>query len=236
MHLVSRQLCGNGEIIARVENVINGGWAGITLRESLAPGSKMVALKMQGNGNIRRMIRATTNGAANNLNYFRPQDTWLRLVRSGSTFTGYTSSDGTSWSFAFSTTISMGGCVHAGLFAESINVNVITTAVFGNVTISGGTPSLATEINDFATAAPELQVYPNPTSGEITLDLSAYQDRNLRIELYSVEGQLLKFSEVNEIQGNTERIDISAFKPGMYMLRVKCEGLPDTSRRVVLIR
>lgn len=235
MHLVSRQLCGNGEIIARVGNIQNSGWAGITLRESLAPGSKMVALKMQSNiSNIRRMIRATTNGAASNLSYFRPQDTWLRLVRNGSNFIGYTSSNGTSWSFAFSATIPMAGCVYAGLFAESINVNVITTAVFGNVSITGGAPTLATDINAIVTAAPELKVYPNPTSGEITLDLSAYPARNLRIELYNIQGKVLQIVEKDNAETNTESFNLSAYGAGIYLIRVQSEGLPDAVKRVIV--
>lgn len=235
LHLASRQLCGNGEIIARVVSVQNAGWAGISLRETLAQGSKMVALKMQSNGNIRRMIRATNNGAANNLNYFRPQHTWLRLVRSGGVFTGYTSINGVDWDFAFSATVSMAGCIQAGLFAESINGNVVTTAVFDHVTVTGAiAPFAAPENKLVETAAPELQVYPNPTSGEITLDLSAYPAGNLHIELYNVQGEVLEVVEKDTAEVNTERFDLSNYGAGIYLIRVQSKGLPDAVKRVIV--
>jgi hypothetical protein len=236
LHLASRQLCGNGEIIARVADVQNGGWAGITLRETLTPGSKKVGLKTQLTNNIRREIRATTGGGASILNLIRPTHIWLRLVRSGSNFTGYTSWDGTTWSFAFSATIMMGGCVHAGLFAESINGNVVTTAVFDNVTVTGAIAPLSAPGNAgiLKAAAPELQVYPNPTSGEVTLDLSAYPARNLRIELYNIQGKVLQIVEKDNAEANTESFNLSTYGAGIYLIRVQSEGLPDAVKRVIV--
>ncbi len=236
LHLASRQLCGNGEIIAHVADVQNGGWAGITLRETLMPGSKAVSLKTQSNGNIRRMIRTTTNGAVNNLNYFRPTHSWLRLIRSGSNFAGYTSIDGVSWTFAFSATVSMTGCVYAGLFAESVNGNVVTTAVFDNVFVTGPPPILVRPDNTTVVeaAAPVLQVYPNPTNGNITLDLSAYPANNLRIELYNVQGKVLQVLEKDSAESNTASFDLSDYGSGIYLIRVRSEGLPDAVKRVVV--
>jgi len=238
LHLTARQLCGNGEIIARVASVNSGGWAGITLRESLAQGSKKVALKTQFSTNIRREIRTTTNGAASILNFFRPQHTWLRLVRNGSNFVGYTSHNGTTWDFAFSATVSMAGCIHAGLFAESINNSVTTTAVFDNVTVTGAIAPLAGPDNPatIAIEMPDFEVYPNPTTGEVTVNLSAYANRMVRLELYGVQGKALKVLEVDAADATTQRLDLSAYQNGIYLIRVQSEGLPDATKRVVVQR
>ncbi|NUO03218.1 MAG: T9SS type A sorting domain-containing protein, partial [Saprospiraceae bacterium] len=235
LHAVYKQLCGNGEIIARVTSVTNGGWGGIMLRETLMPGSKKVSLKTQANGNIRREIRSSTNGPASNLNYSRPGHNWLRLVRSGSTFTGYTSTNGTTWTFAFSATVSMTGCVYAGLFSESINVNVTTTAVFDNVFVTNPNPALATPgtmLTDVS--APDLQVYPNPTSGNLTIDLSAYGERAVRIELYDAQGSALKVIELDAAETATQQVDLSGYPSGIYLIRAASEGIPDATKRVVL--
>ena len=233
LHLASRQLCGNGEIIAHVANVSGGGWAGVTLRESLAQGSKLVALKTQGTNNIRRMIRTTTNGGVSNLNLFR-QHTWFRLVRNGSNFTGYTSPNGVTWTFAFSATVSMTGCIHAGLFAESINGNVVTTAVFDNVTVTGAiTPLVMPHHPVVATAAPDFSAYPNPTTGEVNLDLSAYEGRAVRLELYDVNGKTLKMVEI-DAAGMQERLNLSDLQHGLYLIRARAEGVPDATKRVVV--
>jgi len=236
LHLTARQLCGNGEIIARVASVSGGGWAGITLRESLAQGSKVVALKTQGNGNIRRMIRTTTNGATNNSNYARPQHNWLRLVRSGSNFTGYTSTDGSNWIFAFSATVSMTGCIYAGLFAESINNTVTTTAVFDNVTVTGAIAPLVAPENPAATVAvPDFEVYPNPTTGEVTINLKAYANRAVRLEVYDAQGKVLKVMEVDAAEIDAQRIDLSDCQNGIYLIRAQSDGVPDATKRVLVI-
>ncbi len=137
LQAVYQQICGNGEIIARILSVQQGGWGGVMIRENLMPGAKKASLKTQLNSLIRREIRAVTNGAASILNFNRPQHVWLRLVRSGGTFTGYTSTNGTTWSFAFTTTVSMAGCVYVGVFSESINAATTTTATFANVSVTG---------------------------------------------------------------------------------------------------
>ena len=138
----------------------------------------------------------------------------------------------------------MDDCIQVGLVATNYQQNSTVTATFANVSYSeSNTSSLVQAPSLMLQAASEGEpvqldfgVYPNPTTGELNIDLAAYAGRAVRIELYSADGKLLKFSEVNEIQAHIERIDLSAFKPGMYMLKVKCEGLPDASRRVVLLR
>jgi hypothetical protein len=232
LHLTSRQLCGNGELIARVANVTGGGWAGITLRESLAPGSKLVALKTQGGNNIRRMIRTTTNGAVNNLNLFR-QHTWFRLVRDGNNFTGYTSIDGSNWSFAFSATISMTNCIYAGLFAESINSNTTTTATFDDVQIIGGVPSLIQAPQTPATASSfSPEVYPNPTSGEVKVNLSAYINPIGTVKVFDAYGKMIMQQQLDGSPLFRMKLDGA---DGLYFLSIEVEGEAPTTKRVVVV-
>ncbi|MFM9947176.1 MAG: MopE-related protein [Saprospiraceae bacterium] len=235
LHAVYQQLCGNVELIAHVTGVTNGGWAGITLRETLMPGSKKVALKTQSNGNIRREIRSTTNGATSNLNYLRPGHSWLRLARSGSSFVGYTSTDGSTWTFAFTTTVSMTGCIYVGLFSESINANVTTTATFDNVRIiGGGTPSLieAPHTPEAASVfSPE--VYPNPTSGEVNIDLSGYADPVGTVRVFDVFG---KHVENVRLDGSSLfRMEMNN-ADGVYFLSIEVEGMAPVTKRVVIAR
>jgi hypothetical protein len=231
LHLTSRQLCGNGEFIARVANVSGGGWGGITLRESLAPGSKLVALKTQGTNNIRRMIRTTTNGAVNNLNLFR-QHTWFRLVRNGSNFVAYTSFNGVSWDFAFSATISMAECIYAGIFAESINVNTTTTATFDNVQLIGGTLSLM-QAPQTPAAAPNfsLEVYPNPTTGEVNVDLSAYANPIGAVKVFDAYGKLVIQNQLDGSPLFRMKLDGD---DGVYFLSIEVEGEAPVTKRVVI--
>jgi len=242
LHFASRQLCGNGEIIARVETVSGSGWAGVMLRESLAPGSKKVTLKTQLTSIIRREIRSVTNGATSMLNFNRPQHGWLRLVRSGSNFIGYTSIDGTNWSFAFSTTVSMTGCIYAGVFAESINANTTTTASFSNVNIIGAQNNLVVNpsdgIEDLNGIMPALDVsvFPNPTSGEVNVNFANAPTGILSIQVFNTLGESILLKETEGAGIVNERLDLSDLADGVYFITVQAAGYTPLTKRVVLAK
>jgi len=237
LHLVSQQLCGNVELIARVTGVTNGGWAGITLRETLAPGSKKVALKTQLSTNIRREIRTATNGAVNTLNFFRPLDTWLRLVRTGSNFAGYTSIDGSSWTFAFSATVSMNGCIYVGVFAESINTNVMTTASFDHVQITGGSqPLIQGPQTPVAASDASVKVYPNPTNGEVNVYFANAPTSLVRIQVFNTLGESILLKQTDGSGMVTELLDLSDLDDGVYFITVQAAGYAPLTKRVVLAK
>ncbi|MFM9950942.1 MAG: M12 family metallo-peptidase [Saprospiraceae bacterium] len=236
-HSAWRSLCGNGSITARVASVNNGGWAGIEVRENAMPGSKKVTLKTQLNAFVRRVLRSTTNGMAQNQQFpLQPGHDWLRITRTGNSFQLLTSLDGVAWQpVAPAVSLTLPNCVQIGIFAESINVNTTTTAVFDNVTVIGGIAPLATPGNSIVeAAAPDLQVYPNPAVDEITVNLKAYENRPVRLELYDIQGKVLEVVEVNTAENTTERFDLSGYHNGIYLIRAQSEGLPDATKRVVV--
>ena len=61
---------------------------------------------------------------------------WVRLVRSGDVFTGYTSDDGVNWVQEDQTTVTMPPVVYIGLAVTSHNSAALTTAVFDNVNVT----------------------------------------------------------------------------------------------------
>ena len=60
---------------------------------------------------------------------------WVRLVRIGSTITGYRSSSGTSWTQVSSATVTMTSTVYVGLALTSHANTVLNTSTFDNVTV-----------------------------------------------------------------------------------------------------
>ncbi|KAA3622240.1 MAG: T9SS C-terminal target domain-containing protein [Bacteroidetes bacterium] len=128
---ILQTMCGDGYVQARVDDIDGLGWAGITMRESNAQGSRKVDLKTQLNSLVRRVVRKGTNGFAQNQQYPRPQGwNWLRLERVGDQFAGYISEDGSSWQQIFASSFVMNNCLQVGMFVESINVNSVTTGTF----------------------------------------------------------------------------------------------------------
>jgi hypothetical protein len=59
---------------------------------------------------------------------------WVRLVRSGTLVTAYTSGDGIAWTQVGSLTITMASSVEFGLAVTAHKAATLSTAVFDNVT------------------------------------------------------------------------------------------------------
>jgi extracellular elastinolytic metalloproteinase len=240
-HLTSSVICGvNAAITVHITHLSGGGWAGITMRESTLPGSRMVALKTQLSNAVAREVRATVNGVKQSQSFpSNPNNTWLRIIRSGNTFQFFVSTNGTTWQPVGAVNMTMNNCLLVGMFAESINVNATTTATFDNVSVSGGGMLLAPngpELTLETSSQPDFSVFPNPTSGALNVDLTQYAGRAVRLELCSLQGQLLRFIELDEVQSTMENIDLSNHTNGMYLIRVKSEGLPDVTKRVAVTR
>lgn len=233
------QRCGNVTITAHITGNPAPGWAGIFIRESLAAGSKMAALKTNLSSFLRREARTSTN--ANKVitqNPLYAANTWVRIVRTGNTFAFYTSPNGTTWTFFGSSSITMNTCVYLGVFAESINATTTVTASFDNVEITGGTAPLAAVPNlEFEVQEEQQPVdfsfYPNPTTGKLTIDLTNFQYRAVQIILYNAQGQLVQTLKLDKAPLTTQ-LDLSASQSGMYFIGVKTEGAPEIFKRVIL--
>jgi len=139
MHFVYQTWSGDGTIVARVVSVQGSTYpqAGVMIRETLGansshaytayepyPGPSIYFLSRPGTGSIT----TSQSSAVNGLPY------WVKLVRSGSTFSGYASSDGVNWTqVGSSRTISMAQNVYVGLAVSANNNSAVTTATFDNV-------------------------------------------------------------------------------------------------------
>jgi hypothetical protein len=234
-----RQLCGNGSITALVTgmNPLAGGWAGVVMRETSDAGAKKAQLMTNLSSVHRREFRTATNAAAQPQQFASNGRYWLRIVRTGNQFTMYTSANGIAWFVVGSQNIVMSSCIQVGLVATNQIANGTMTATFLNVGFTQDNP-LSGQAADVqpVLGQVEFSVFPNPTNGELNLDLTQYAGKPVRIELFSLEGKLMKFVEIDEVQNIMEQLDLSSFQRGMYLVRVKSEGLPDATRKVVLNR
>jgi len=235
-----RTLCGDGSITAHVTSINGNGWAGVVMRESNAPGAKKAQLMTNLSQFHRREFRTTTNGAAQPQQIGSNNRHWLRIVRAGNQFTMYASANGISWFPVGAQNIAMSNCIQMGLVASNFTANSTVTATFSNVSFSGSNSGLGTgSIGQGAESIEPLQsfeVYPNPTGGELNVDLTQYIGRSVRMEVYSIEGKLLQFREIDEVQTAVEHLDLSQYAGGMYFIKVQSRELPAATKRVVMQR
>jgi hypothetical protein len=141
-HFVYQPLTGDGTMVARVVSLQGGSGfvsAGVMIRESLGAGSTNAETADWGAyGRIYFDLRAVTGGSTSqvgSVNVSLPY--WVKVSRSGSTFSSYTSTDGVSWvPLGSSQSISMAQNVEVGLAVNSGITSTLATATFDNVSVT----------------------------------------------------------------------------------------------------
>src|SRR6266568_2141856 len=141
MHFVYQPLSGDGTIVARVVSLQGSttAQAGVMIRETFDPAATnaFVAYKPSAvNFTYRPSTSAGTFNGGGVSSLTLP--CWVKLVRSGSTFTGYASLDGVNWAQAgsYSQSITMAQNVYIGLAVSSQSTTTLATATLDNISIS----------------------------------------------------------------------------------------------------
>ncbi len=150
-HFVYQPLLGDGMITARVlsmssiQDTTYWAKAGVMIRESLAGNSRdaYVTMTPQGHNQVQFLDRVNTGGNAADIGDATgiPFPIWVRVVRQGNTFTGFYSTNGTTFvQLGGPATIPMAPTVYVGLVASSANnngsnPNAVSTSMFDNVSV-----------------------------------------------------------------------------------------------------
>jgi hypothetical protein len=239
-HILFGGLCGDGEAYGYVADISPQGWAGIGMRESGNAGSRKVELVSNKRLHVQRRIRTQTNGYAFPQQLFRPNHHWLKVVRQGDTFSGYTSPNGVNWSFAFSTIMDMPPCVLVYAFTQSNSVAMSpTTATFESLTVNNYLALAQNEANttqgvtydEFETG---LLVYPNPATDLLKIESKGLSCEDCMVSLYNSLGQQVKMIASDIQSGSYLEVDVSGLEPGVYMIKV--EGTKESIMRKVIVQ
>ena len=140
-------LKGDGQIKARINSAeirSREPKIGIMLREKIDAGSKNVALLLVPRRGVRLSARVQDGkGSSSTMNAaVKTVPCWVKLVRNGSTFTGFVSQDGETWEpVGGPVTVEMGKQIFAGLAVTSgsRDESRLHTSDFDNVSVSSKT-------------------------------------------------------------------------------------------------
>jgi hypothetical protein len=138
-YFVSRNRTGDGSISADVTtqtNTSSNAKSGVMLRATTDPGSPNYAVLVSPGAGIKVQVRTTQGGTTTKLaNPTGTVPAYLKVARSGNTFSAYTSSDGVTWTLiaGSSVTLSMPSTILEGMAVNSHNAGAIGTATFTNV-------------------------------------------------------------------------------------------------------
>jgi hypothetical protein len=157
---VYQPLSGDGTIIARVvsqTNTSQNAKAGVMIRETLDPGSTHATLVLVPRGvPIGQFLwRTATEGYTSNTDEPAVSPPyWVKLVRSGNTFTGSVSPDGVTYTQVDSEIVPMASNVYVGLVDSSQNDYQLSTDTFDNVSITTSTSTPTSTATATSTATP----------------------------------------------------------------------------------
>jgi hypothetical protein len=235
-----KELCGDGSITVKVDGLNGGpGFAGITMRESNSRGSKKVQLMINGSSNIaRREIRMFTGDQALPSDFSSPATRiWLRIVRTGNLFRGYTSHDGQIWWYVMQVMIPMESCINVGMVLNNLQAGVLTSALFSNVFTTGnnGVHQSGMIGGEIATDL-EVRLYPNPAITEITIDLGLYSGKMNKLEVFNLQGHTIYIKELGNSDTGFLTLDVSNFTSGLYGIRLISPEMDMISKRFVIVR
>jgi len=140
-HFIFRSLSGDGEITARVLGFEGGGWvakSGVMIRESLSADSAHAIMV------ISRELGAAFEGRSLKGDWTQHTDGeyvatpyWVRLARHGDVLTGYSSADGTNWTWVGTQECpSMATNAYVGLVVSSAAVDDLCEAQLDHVQVN----------------------------------------------------------------------------------------------------
>ncbi len=217
---------GDQTLVARVTSQTDtAAWAkaGVMFRDSSAAGAMFVDMVATPGSGVSLQWRDATSGgcgAATISSVAAPsgsQPVWVKLVKSGTTYTGYYSLDGLTWLEVGSTSVTFSNTDYlAGLAVDSDVSGVLGTATFDNVSLS---PSVS---DDLALNAP-VTVSSTDSNGDVGANAV---DGNPGTNWTSASGgtqwievDLGSTCSVNEVQ-----LDWGAAFAGAYSIQVSPDG------------
>ncbi len=198
-YFVYQQLSGNGTIVARLPSLQQGSdayaEAGVMIRETLNAGatSAFLGYQIANGGPILLEYRSTTGGGATGstdsgvtLPY------WLMLMRSGNTFTTYTSPDGVNWTIFETQTISMATNVYVGLAVSSSDGTDLATGTFDNVVVSNTAGVITPTLTNLTPSAA-------PAGGTVTLQGTNFgsSQNSSTVQFNNVTAEMITWSSTS---------------------------------------
>ncbi len=141
-HYVWQSLAGDGMLSANVTAQTNTDpWAkaGVMVRASADPGAPYYAIFVTPGNGVAVQYRATQGGQTSQVTQAGTTPIYVQIVRTGSSYSAYTSSDGANWTMVAGSTVSLAnlsGSLLAGLATTAHNMGMLSTVVYKSVTIS----------------------------------------------------------------------------------------------------
>jgi regulation of enolase protein 1 (concanavalin A-like superfamily) len=169
---VSRSVTGDFDMAVRVNAltyVNDFTQAGLMARDGTAANARNFMVKYRARADARVTYRTTTGGATvgAGTGAVKVPNAWLRLQRTGNTFVGYASSNGTSWTEVARVTMSLPTTLQIGVAVCSRQQGTATSAQFRSLSVTQ--PTVGASVS--GSAVPGTLVVPGPDRDPISGDV-----------------------------------------------------------------
>ena len=236
---VYQPLTTNAQINATVTSMTNpsggSGWskAGVMIKGNvlMSSGYALCAVTPS-NGVILETYDSTTNVTSQLQVTGIAAPQWVGLVRSGTSFTGYYSSNGTTWTTIGTATVKMQTNCQIGLAVTSHDAGVLCTASIDNVTVTAnGNSDVLEEPIDASkplplqgenTSADAVNVYPNPAIDVLNINLGDSAGMSV-LRIYNLEGMLLYQGQTYDHLATVNMASLN-INSGMVLVQVTKNG------------
>jgi len=229
---LSQPWTGDGIFTVRVASFASSDTSaktGIVFRETTATGSRYSAIYYMrtGSGTVTAQHKTATSGATTNTNFFTSAVTgrggttsspeWLRLVRSGDTFSTFYSDDGVTWTELGTarTNVLTGAALSVGFLVAPRTGNTTATAAFDNISFltplqawrqsnlgsSTSTGNAANSADPDGDGLPNLLEYgfgSDPLTATTTATTTSFVDQLLQISFFRARADLTYHVEVSD--------------------------------------
>jgi alpha-galactosidase len=212
-NFASAAFSGNGSIVARVDEVQNTStWAkgGVMFRNDNTPGSMFVDMVVSAASGASLQWRNAAGGTCGSINVSGiAPPAWVMLTRNGSTFTGFYSTGGVTWTTAGSTTVAMSSAALAGVAVTAHDNSALCLAAFDSA--STAPPATPAGLNAAANCR-QVTLTWNPATGAVNYALQralAASGPYTNLATLAVAG----FTDTNVANGTAYYYEISAGNP-----------------------
>ena len=78
----------------------------------------------------------------------------------------------------------------------------------------------------------EVKAYPNPFSGELTIEVSDYKGQEVNLQIMNVMGQVVEASKVDLPASGKITLELSDLNGGVYFVRIKGDSVDQTLKLI----
>ncbi len=241
-HFVYQAMTGNGEIIARVDDLgYNHFWdlAGVMMRSHLNAASPNVLVAVNAGGLAfmqRRLFPHHPTGIRFGGNGTTPK--WLKIVRYGNHFAGYKSNDGLVWKWIGTTYVHMPNTIYVGIATSTPLEGTPNLYTLSQLSINGMSykrppfdPTELSVMQDIDGPRPVQKIAsplgmtlsPNPTTQQIQIDFASELTQTIRIEILDLQGRSVSpviQQEVLAYEPLILKLPVNDLARGTYLLRI----------------